>query len=117
VNRGAGRGRLFGRFWKNSLQLRIFVLEKRRLMTNQELKITIHDLVNETDDPEILLSIHVLLKKLLSAKTDHNIAGYAPNGAPITDEELVASVLAADLDIQKGNGLSFSDMKKKYGVQ
>lgn len=83
-------------------------------MTNQELKITIHNLVNQTEDPEILLSIHVLLKKLLSSKSDSHIAGYAPSGAPISEEELVASVLEADLDIQKGNGISLSEMKKKH---
>jgi len=86
-------------------------------MSTQELKITINELVNRTDDPEILLSIHVLLKKLLSTKSDTNIAGYAPSGAPISKEELIASILEADLDIQKGNGISLSDMKKKYGVQ
>lgn len=86
-------------------------------MTNQELKITIHNLVNETDDPEILHSIHVLLRKLLSIKSDSNITGYTPSGVPIPEEELVASILEADLDIQTGNGISLSDMKKKYGVQ
>lgn len=99
---------------ENSLYI---CVENREFMTNQELKITIHTLVDETDDMEVLQSILVLLKKVLSVQSHGNIAGYSASGAPVTKEELIKLVIDADLDIQKGNGVSFEEMKKKYSTQ
>ncbi len=86
-------------------------------MTTQELRVTIHHLINKTDDPEILQSIYVLLKNLLSGELDNDIVGYEADGAPITSEAFLRSILKADEDIERGNAISFQAMKAKYGVQ
>ena len=86
-------------------------------MTNQELKITIQNLVNNTDDSEILQSIYVLLKKLLSDDMDGDIVGYESDGTPITTENFIHSIVEADEDIEQGHGIPHSEMKAKYGVQ
>lgn len=86
-------------------------------MTNQELKVTIHNLVNDTDDPEILQSIYILLKKLLLTDEEDGIIGYEADGTPITTENFIQSIMEADEDIEKGNGISHSDMKAKYGAR
>jgi hypothetical protein len=83
-------------------------------MTAQELKLNIHDLVNGTDDPEILQSIYVLLKKLLYIESDEDILGYEADGTPITADDFIRSIMEADEDVEQGNGLSHEAMKAKY---
>lgn len=86
-------------------------------MTTQELKITIQNLVNETDDPEILQSIYVLLKKLILAEAEEDIIGYEADGTAITSDDFLHSILDADLDIENGNFISFETIKTKYGAK
>jgi len=83
-------------------------------MTAQELKLTIHNLVNDTDDPEILQSIYVLLKKLLYMETDSDIVGYEADGTPITADDFIRSIMEADEYMEQGNNLSHEAMKAKY---
>ncbi len=80
-------------------------------MTTQEIRITIHDLVNETDDPEILRSIYVLLKKLLATGVDNGIVGYEADGTPVSSDDLIASVLEAEEDIKNGRIVSLQELK------
>lgn len=86
-------------------------------MTTQELKITIHGLVNETDDPEILRSIYVLLKKLLATSTDNDVVGYEADGTPISADDLIASALEAEEDIKNGRIVSLREIKAAHGPQ
>lgn len=86
-------------------------------MTTQELKITIHGLVNETDDPEILRSIYVLLKKLLATSTDNDVVGYEADGTPISADDLIASALEAEEDIKNGRIVSLREIKAAPGPQ
>lgn len=86
-------------------------------MTTQELRITIHGLVNETDDPEILRSIYVLLKKLLANSTDDGIVGYESDGMPISADDLIASALEAEEDIKNGRIVSLQELKAAPGAR
>jgi len=86
-------------------------------MTTQELRITIHNLVNETDDPEILQSIYALLRKLLSGDMDDDIVGYEADGTPISADDFIQSVMEADSDIEAGHGISHEAMRTKYGAR
>jgi hypothetical protein len=86
-------------------------------MTIQKLRITINDLVNETDDPEILKSIYVLLKKLLSNSVDDTIIGYGANGSPISVEELIASAQEGEDDIKNGRIMLLNEIKALNRVQ
>lgn len=83
-------------------------------MDTHEIKLSLHDLINETDDPEILQSIHVLLKRLL-AFSPKNVAGYEPDGTAVSDEELVSSVLESREDVQRGNFYTLEAMKAQLG--
>jgi len=85
-------------------------------MTTKELRITIHNLVNETDDPDVLQSIYVLLKKLIPGEAGDDIVGYEADGTPITTDEFIRSITEADEDIEKGNSISLQAMKAKYGA-
>lgn len=75
---------------------------------------TIHELVNKTDDPDVLQGIYLLLKKLLAA--DDDIIGFEADGTPITTDDFIRSIMEADEDIEAGYGISHEEMKAKYGV-
>ena len=81
----------------------------------QELKLTIHELVNKTDDPDVLQGMYLLLKKLLAA--DDDIVGFEADGTPITAEDFIHSILDAEEDIEAGNGIPHAAMKAKYGAR
>ena len=73
-------------------------------MTTQELKISIHGLVNKTDDPDVLQSIYLLLQKLLAA--DDDVFGFDADGTPITLEDFIRSVQESDADMEAGANAS-----------
>jgi len=79
-------------------------------MNTQELKLTIHELVNMTDDPEILKGIFLLLKKLRPENDD--FMGFEADGSGITTSDFIQSIKDADIDA--GNGISHAAMKAKY---
>lgn len=56
-------------------------------MTTQELKLTIHELVNSTNDPDVLQGIYLLLKKILLL--DDEVIGFEADGTPILLEDFV----------------------------
>ncbi len=84
-------------------------------MTTQELKLSIHGLVNKTDDPDVLQSIYLLLKKLLAA--DDDIIGFEADGTPVTVEDFIRSVQEADDDMEAGNSIPHETMKARYGAR
>lgn len=75
---------------------------------------TIHELVNKTDDPDVLQGIYPLLKKLLTA--DDDIIGFEVDGTPVTTDDFIRSIMEADEDIEARHGISHEEMKTKYGV-
>ncbi|MEQ1747446.1 MAG: hypothetical protein ABMA02_18595 [Saprospiraceae bacterium] len=84
-------------------------------MAIQDLKITIHELVNKTNDEEVLRSIYLLLQKLLAS--DDDIMGFEADGTPITVEDFIRSIQEADEDIEAGNAIPHADMKARYGAR
>ena len=86
-------------------------------MTTQELKLSIHGLVNKTDDPDVLQSIYLLLKKLLAADGDDDIFGFEADGTPITLEDFIRSLQESEVDMEAGNGIPHETMKTKYGAR
>lgn len=78
------------------------------------LLIQLHELVNKTDDPEVLQGIYLLLNRLLAEIDD--IVGYEADGTPITADDFIRSITEADEDISQGHGISHADMKAKYGA-
>lgn len=84
-------------------------------MTTQELKLSIHGLVNKTEDPDVLQSIYMLLKKLLA--DDDDIVGFEADGTPITVQDFVRSMQEADEDMEAGNAIPHETMKARYGAR
>jgi hypothetical protein len=84
-------------------------------MTIQELKLSIHGLVNKTDDPDVLQSIYLLLKKVLAA--DSEFIGFEADGTPITVEDFIRSVQEAEEDMDAGNSIPHETMKARYGAR
>ncbi|MFZ4477859.1 MAG: hypothetical protein ACOYPR_21865 [Saprospiraceae bacterium] len=84
-------------------------------MTTQELKLTIHELVNNTNDPDVLQGIYLLLKKILLL--DDEVIGFEADGTPILLEDFVHSITEANREIEEGEGVLHSAMKQKYGAR
>jgi hypothetical protein len=85
-------------------------------MSSQTLKLNIHDLVNKTEDEDVLQGIYLLLKKFIANNND-NFTEFETNGTSVSDLEFVSTILDADAEIEKGNYLTNSDMKAKFGYQ
>ncbi|MBC7775241.1 MAG: hypothetical protein H7246_07370 [Phycisphaerae bacterium] len=85
-------------------------------MTTQELKPNIHGLVNQTEDPDVLQSIYLLLNKLVAAHADDDVFGFEADGTPITVEDFIRTVQESDEDISAGYGIPHETMKASYGA-
>ena len=81
-------------------------------MSTRELRHSIATLLNQTEDAELMQSILVLLSRSL-AQPAPGIAAYEADGAPITEDELVKSILEAGKEIQAGNKIALTDLKKE----
>lgn len=84
-------------------------------MSAPELKLSIRQLLDHTDDPEVLVLVYSLLKKL-APLNEEGIAGYEADGTPITDEELVESVLASSRETKAGHILTTAEIKALLGI-
>lgn len=83
---------------------------KHVTMSNEQLKYSISNLLDEIEDTELLNSIYVLLKHTQPTK---DIVGYEPDGSAISEEELIASILEDKPAIAAGQVISFEAMKKE----
>jgi|GEM_PF-660522 len=88
---------------------------KNNYMTVQELKLSIADLLEYTNDTEVLQSIYTLLRKLPQEEED--IVGYEVEGEPISEDELVASLLEASRESKVGNRITMSELKREFGLE
>jgi len=84
-------------------------------MNITELKFSITQLLENTNDTEVLQSIYTLLKKL--SQEEESIAGYDVEGEPISEDELVASILEASRDSKAGNKIAMDDLKREMGLE
>ncbi len=85
-------------------------------MNSKELRFSIINLVQETEDPEILQSIYTILKKFLTVEPS-NFVGFEVDGTPITEEELVKSILEGTREAKAGNKIPFEQLKAEFGLQ
>ncbi len=83
-------------------------------MNITELKFSITQLLENTNDTEVLHSIYTLLKKL---SQEESIAGYDVEGEPISEDELVATILEASRDSKAGNKIAMDDLKREMGLE
>lgn len=82
-------------------------------MSTKELRLSITTLLEQTDDAELMQSILVLLRKSLSIPAP-GITAYEADGTPITEEELVASILEASQEVRAGKKFTLADLKKEF---
>ncbi len=85
-------------------------------MTTQALRKQITALVNTIDDEAVLQSILTLLEKTKVDDEDEHLAGYDVQGNPISEEELVQSLLAESAAIRKEGGTTLKEMRKTMGL-
>lgn len=84
-------------------------------MSARDLKFSIHQLLEKTEDPETLALVYALLKKLTFFE-ENDIIGYEPDGTPITDKEFIESVLESSREAKAGKILSHLEMKTLLGI-
>jgi len=84
-------------------------------MSTHEIKLSIHHLLEDTDDPEVLAIVYALLKKLTLSEAD-DIAGYEADGSPISAEALINSVLESSREAKAGQIISHAEMKAMLGI-
>ena len=70
-------------------------------MSTVELRNSIARLLERTEDAELMQSILTLLRKSLTPPSP-GIAAYEADGTPITEDELVSSILGGSLEVRAG---------------
>lgn len=86
-------------------------------MSALDLKLSIHEMLEKTDDPEILTLVYALVKKLtLKGLEEEGIAGYETDGTPVTKEEFIESILESSRETRAGKVISHTEMKILLGI-
>jgi hypothetical protein len=85
-------------------------------MSALDLKISINQLLDRTDDPEVLALVYALLKKMTTFYDTADIIGYEADGTPITERELIQSIIESTESVKNGNFVTHHDMKLMLGL-
>jgi len=81
-----------------------------------ELKFSIRQMLDDTEDQEVLALVYALLKKFTMLDLDENVVGYEADGTPISDDEFVSSILSSSQEAKSGNVLTHDEMKTLLGL-
>lgn len=81
-------------------------------MSTVELRLSIVALLEQTEDAELMQSILVLLRKSMAVPAP-GVVAYEADGTPLTEDELVASILEASREVREGKKISLDDLKKE----
>ena len=81
-------------------------------MSTLELRHSISSLLEQTEDAELMQSILVLLRKSLTVPSP-GIVAFDAEGAPITEEELVESILEGSREVRAGRKIALIDLKNE----
>ncbi len=81
-------------------------------MSTLELRHSISSLLEQTEDAELMQSILILLRKSFT-RPAAGIAGFEVDGTPITEDELVASILEGSREVRAGKKITLADLKKE----
>jgi len=85
-------------------------------MNAPELRFSIFELLNDTEDPEVLALVYALLKKFSLTETPDTVVGYEADGTPISDDELVSSILASSRESSQGKVFTNEEIKTLLGI-
>ncbi|MDO8367662.1 MAG: hypothetical protein Q7T20_12750 [Saprospiraceae bacterium] len=81
-------------------------------MSTLELRHSISSLLEQTEDAELMQSILVLLRKSVTLPAA-GFAAFEADGTPITEDELVASILEGSREVRAGKKIALADLKKE----
>lgn len=84
-------------------------------MSTKDLKLSIIQLLENTTDAEVLQSIYVLLTRL-QPEASSDTVGYEADGEPISEEELIHSILEGSRQVREGEKISMEDLKRELGL-
>lgn len=85
-------------------------------MSDRDLRLSIHQLLEKTEDPEVLALVYALLKKLTFSETE-DVVGYEADGTPITKDEFIESILESSREVKAGKVISHAEMKTLLGIR
>ncbi len=81
-------------------------------MSTKEIRSNIVTLLEQTDDAELMQSILILLRRSLTRPAP-NAAAYEADGTPISEEELVKSILDGSREVRGGKKIGLKDLKNE----
>jgi hypothetical protein len=81
-------------------------------MSARDLKFSINQILDKTDDEEYLLLILALLRRSLPDE-DPSVIGYDADGKPLTAKQLEKEVLAASKRVKSGKFIRHEDLKQQ----
>jgi hypothetical protein len=81
-------------------------------MSTKEIRSSIVALLEQTDDAELMQSILILLRRSLTIPAP-SAAAYEADGTPISEEELVESILEGSREVRAGKKIALEDLKKE----
>ena len=81
-------------------------------MSTLELRHSINSLLEQTEDVELMQSILILLRKSLVLPAA-GLAAFEADGTPITEDELVTSILEGSREVRAGKKIALADLKKE----
>lgn len=81
-------------------------------MSTKEIRLSIVALLEQTEDAELMHSILVLLRRSLTLPSS-SAAAYEADGTPISESELVETILAGSREVRAGNKIALADLKKE----
>jgi hypothetical protein len=82
-------------------------------MTTQTLKVNIRELLEVTDNQEVLKGIYILLRQFAASKAAF-ITEIDADGNMLTEEEFIRSILEADAEIEAGNFSTLAEFESKH---
>jgi len=103
---------------KNSFKISIFeqcfiiIQENEYKMTAQDLKLSIHQLLENIDDSTVLTAYHEILEQLIKVHQSQ-VVGYQTDGTPISRETLEKEVLSAKERVEDSQFVTHDDLKSQ----
>lgn len=81
-------------------------------MTTQQIRLSIHEIVNRTEEKAVLETYHAILKNLLKMRELMAVA-YTVDSEPLTEEQYVKEVVAASQRVKAGKFIRHEDFEKQ----
>lgn len=81
-------------------------------MTTQQIRHSIHEIVDDTEEKAVLETYHAILKNLLKMRESIAVA-YTVAGEPLTEGQYVKEVVAASQRVKSGQFIRHEELEKQ----